>query len=154
MHLWVICLPILLEEICRPILGLYKSLTETWMWKLGLRPRYSQKRNTYVGFSLQCGAVTSICRSIRRAFSSSHNIGEGPQNVGYLRLMSPLLKVLQSLSKHRQDTNCHGETKTLRYRYAGNILLEFPDAWSCFQRRHHCDSFFNVIFSFEIRFCT
>jgi hypothetical protein len=38
-------LPILLEEICRPILGLYKSLTDI-MWKLGLRPRYSQKRNT------------------------------------------------------------------------------------------------------------
>ncbi len=48
-------LPILLEEICRPILGLYKSLTDTWMLTLGLRPRYSQKRNTW-GFSLQCGA--------------------------------------------------------------------------------------------------
>ncbi len=47
-------LPILLEEICRPILGLNKSLTDTWMWKLGLRPCYSQKRNTLVGFSLQC----------------------------------------------------------------------------------------------------
>ncbi len=39
-------LPILLEEICRLILGLYKSLTDTWMWKWGLRPLYSQKRNT------------------------------------------------------------------------------------------------------------
>ncbi len=39
-------LPILLEEICRPILGLYKSLQDTWMFKLGLRPSYSQKRNT------------------------------------------------------------------------------------------------------------
>ncbi len=38
--------PILLEEICRPILGLYKSLSDTWMLKLGLRPRYSQKSNT------------------------------------------------------------------------------------------------------------
>ncbi len=27
------------------------------MWKLGLRPRYSQERNTQVGFSLQCGSV-------------------------------------------------------------------------------------------------
>jgi hypothetical protein len=27
------------------------------MWKLGLRPRYSQKRNTSVGFSLQCGSL-------------------------------------------------------------------------------------------------
>ncbi len=39
-------LPVLLEEICRLILGIYKSLKDTWMWKLGLRPRYSQKRNT------------------------------------------------------------------------------------------------------------
>jgi hypothetical protein len=37
-------LPFLLEEICRPILGIYKSLPDTRMWKLGLRPRNSQKR--------------------------------------------------------------------------------------------------------------
>ncbi len=41
---WV-SLPFLLEEICGSILGIYKSLTDTWKWKLGLRPRYSQKRN-------------------------------------------------------------------------------------------------------------
>jgi hypothetical protein len=46
LYIPTICLPILLEEICRPILGLYKSLTDTWMLKLGLRPRHSQKRNT------------------------------------------------------------------------------------------------------------
>jgi hypothetical protein len=38
-------LPVLLEKICRLIRGIYKSLKDTWMWKLGLRPRYSQKRN-------------------------------------------------------------------------------------------------------------
>ncbi len=43
-------------EICGPILGIYKSLTDTWMWKLGLRPRNSQKKNT--GFSLQCVSNT------------------------------------------------------------------------------------------------
>ncbi len=36
----------LLQEICGPILGIYKSLTGTWMWKLGLRRRNSRKRNT------------------------------------------------------------------------------------------------------------
>ncbi len=41
------------REICGPILGIYKSLTDTWMWKLGLRLRNSQKRNTKMGFSLQ-----------------------------------------------------------------------------------------------------
>ncbi len=33
-------------KICGPILGIYKSLADTWMWKLGLRPRNSQKKNT------------------------------------------------------------------------------------------------------------
>ncbi len=32
------------KEICEPILGIYKSLADTRMWKLGLRPRSSQKR--------------------------------------------------------------------------------------------------------------
>ncbi len=40
-----ICL-FFLQEICGPILGIYKSFTDTWIWKLGLRPRNSQKRNT------------------------------------------------------------------------------------------------------------
>ncbi len=34
------------RKICGPILGIYKSLTDTWMWKLGLRPHNSQKRKT------------------------------------------------------------------------------------------------------------
>jgi hypothetical protein len=33
LYIPTIGLPILLEEICRPILGLYKSLTDTLMWK-------------------------------------------------------------------------------------------------------------------------
>ncbi len=33
------------RKICGSILEIYKSLTDTWMWKLGLRPRNSQKRN-------------------------------------------------------------------------------------------------------------
>ncbi len=30
------------RKICGPILGINKSLTDTWMWKLGLRPRMAQ----------------------------------------------------------------------------------------------------------------
>jgi hypothetical protein len=45
MYIPMMGLPFLLVEICGPILGIYKSLTDTWMLKLGLRPRYSQKRN-------------------------------------------------------------------------------------------------------------
>ncbi len=48
------------RKICGPILGIYKSLTDTWMWKLVLRPRYSFPGNTSVGFLLQCDAY--VCR--------------------------------------------------------------------------------------------
>ncbi len=41
-----ICLPILLQEICGPILGINKWLTDTLMGKLRLRPSNSQKRAT------------------------------------------------------------------------------------------------------------
>ncbi len=51
-HLWEIhifpgsiCL-FCCREICRPILGIYTSLTDTCMWELGLRPCNSQKMNT------------------------------------------------------------------------------------------------------------
>jgi hypothetical protein len=62
-------LPVLLEEICRLILGKYKSLKDTWMWKLGLRPRYSQKRKYkrncrcsagYIGWR---AGTTTLCMS-------------------------------------------------------------------------------------------
>jgi hypothetical protein len=67
-HLWEIYIfpgsrcPFFCREICGLILGIYKSLTDTWMWKLGLRPRNSQKRNTLMGFSLQCCInVSKLC---------------------------------------------------------------------------------------------
>jgi hypothetical protein len=48
----------------RPIVGLYNSLTDTWMWKLGLRPRYSFSGNTCFKFfgilSLQCKGLTCL----------------------------------------------------------------------------------------------
>ncbi len=46
LYIPTIDLPILLQEICGPILGIYELLTDTWMWKLGLKPRNYQKRNT------------------------------------------------------------------------------------------------------------
>ncbi len=37
LYIPTIGMPNLLKEICRPILGIYKSLTDTWKLKLGLR---------------------------------------------------------------------------------------------------------------------
>ncbi len=47
------------RKICEPILGIYKSLTDTWMWKLGLRPRNSFSGNTSMEFSLQ--SASCLC---------------------------------------------------------------------------------------------
>jgi hypothetical protein len=38
----------------RPIVGLYNSLTDTWLWKLGLRPRYFFSGNICYKFSAFC----------------------------------------------------------------------------------------------------
>ncbi len=43
----------------------YKSLTDTWMWKLGLRPRYSQERNILYNRNCRCSvrAIGSLSKS-------------------------------------------------------------------------------------------
>ncbi len=52
---------ILLQEICGAILGIYKSLTYTWMWKLVLRPRVQFPETEYInGFSLQCTVLLEV----------------------------------------------------------------------------------------------
>ncbi len=56
-------LTILLQEICGLILGIYKSLTDTWMWKLGLRPRNSPK--VIHKWDLRCSALArDYCNNI------------------------------------------------------------------------------------------
>ncbi len=40
------------SRIGRSIVGIYKSLTDTWMWKLGLWPRISFLGNIYFEFSV------------------------------------------------------------------------------------------------------
>jgi hypothetical protein len=45
------------KKIYGPILGIYKLLTDTRMWTLGLRPRKSFSGNTLMGFLLQCAPI-------------------------------------------------------------------------------------------------
>ncbi len=67
MHVSVsdLCIPrigpniFLCSRIGRPIVGIYKSLTDTWMWKLGLRPRNSFSGNICFKFSVLCICSTS-----------------------------------------------------------------------------------------------
>jgi hypothetical protein len=47
------------SRIGRQILGIYKSLTGTWMWKLGLEPHNSFSRNICFKFSISC--LCGVC---------------------------------------------------------------------------------------------
>jgi hypothetical protein len=83
-HLWEIYifpLPILLQGICGPILGIYKSLTDTWMWKFGLRPRNSQKRNTLMGFLYSVVIIIMVSihmgRSVQGTYDPRKNVLDG-----------------------------------------------------------------------------
>ncbi len=42
------------SRIGRPVVGIHKSLTDAWMWKLGLRPRYSFSGNICFEISVFC----------------------------------------------------------------------------------------------------
>ncbi len=62
--------PIFCSKIEGPIVGIYKSLTETWMWKFGTRPRSFISWNICFEFSVQ--SLQCINRSpSRQPFFSS-----------------------------------------------------------------------------------
>ncbi len=54
------------SRIGSPIVGIYKSLTDTWMWKLGLMPRNSSSGYICFEFSVFC-----LCSAIV-GFSNPH----------------------------------------------------------------------------------
>ncbi len=49
------------SRISRPIVGIYQSLTDTWKWKLVLRPRNSFSGNIFFEFSVLC-----LCSALPR----------------------------------------------------------------------------------------
>ncbi len=90
MYLWVIYISpgsvyfyISSSRTGRPIVGIYNSLTDTWMWKLGLRPRYSFSGNICFKFSAFCLCSaqaghqvisTTLATSQRKLWDSLQNI--------------------------------------------------------------------------------
>jgi hypothetical protein len=68
MYLWAIYIFLGLvclfcwSQIGRPILGIYKSFTDTWMWELGTRPRSFISGNTEIRFLLQCRIAGQLYR--------------------------------------------------------------------------------------------
>ncbi len=52
------------SRIGRPFMGIYNSLTDTWIWNLVLRPRNSFSGNICFKFSVLCRCCLSFCFSI------------------------------------------------------------------------------------------
>jgi hypothetical protein len=52
------------SRIGRLIMGIYKSLTDTWMWKLGLRPRSFISGNICFEFSVFCLCSAGWCSTV------------------------------------------------------------------------------------------
>ncbi len=135
-------LPILLQEICGPILGIYKSLTDTWMWKLGLRHRNSQQRNTYMEFSLQCGQslvwdagdwylfTIWTCRfCVKNNFRSACYAYASTFTIDHARQCSS-----QSKLRHR-----NGGDVTRRNDITGNMHLVEKDVHEWLLQFHRCE---------------
>ncbi len=66
----------LLQEICGPILGIYKSLTNTWMWKLGLWPRNPEKEyiNGIFVAVWEASTLKSLTNSLYNCYSELYSM--------------------------------------------------------------------------------
>ncbi len=76
------------RKICGPILCIHKSLSDTWMWKLGMRPRCSFSGNTWRGFSLHCRLWYNI-QSKQAALAHKNNY-----------ILIPTLNLTSILQRH------------------------------------------------------
>ncbi len=115
------------RKICGPILEIYKSLTDTWMWKLGLRSRNSQKRNTLMGFSLQCALALTWS-------SGWEPCPPPPAQPRWCPSCSPTTRIFRHLGNH---ASCSPTTGI--FRHLGNPVTDerqpnrhlFRQIWEC-----------------------
>ncbi len=76
----------------RPIVGIYNSPTDTWMWKLGLIPQYSFSGNIFFKFSVSKFQFSAfcLCSGVIGALQSNRNICYSPHPAAPHLLLSVL----------------------------------------------------------------
>ncbi len=79
------------SRICRPIVRTHKSLTDTWMWTLGLWPWNSFSGNICFEFSVLC-----LCNAAHIMFSSRRKLFKLPIRKLIIILIRKLFKILIS----------------------------------------------------------
>jgi hypothetical protein len=89
------------------IVGIYKSLTDTWMWKLGLRLRNSI---FFLEFSLQCGFEMSDVKAKLRQQSTEekpdNNSKEKHWKDSNLQSPDPMKPEARGLAQHGDPPGC------------------------------------------------
>ncbi len=80
----------------RPIVGIYNSLKDTWMWKLGLRPRYSFSGNICIKFLAFC--LCSAALSCARRWLLCHGSHSlfNQHTITFVKTHPPTLGVMQA----------------------------------------------------------
>ncbi len=76
------------SRICRPIVRIHKSLTDTWMWTLGLWPWNSFSGNICFEFSVLC-----LCSAAHIMFSSRRKLFKLPIRKLIIILIRKLFKI-------------------------------------------------------------
>ncbi len=91
MSLWAIYIPRIVPHIfLQTSVGIYKSLIDTWMWKLGLWPCNSFSGNICFEFSVLC--LCSVCCDVRGEWDWKKGATKEQAHVDGLRLTTPARK--------------------------------------------------------------
>ncbi len=144
-HLYVsdLCVPRIVQifpcsRIGRPNVGIYKSLTDTWMWKLGLRPRNSFSGNICFEFSVLCLRIVGhfLLSPLadtgaeqlhsRRPSQRAKEQVEGPKG-RWNRCRSQVLDAVLKNLKNRYQSH-------MGFSYTVHTAMKIP--FMCFQKRN------------------
>ncbi len=109
------------RKICWPILGVYKSLTDTWMWKLGRRPNNSQKKINKWNF---CCSTEGLCCFWRSNIYSCYYFRQ--------RLQTETTKVIFVVI--REDSSPHNSENPWKTEIKGTgSRVRFQNVWQKLQ---------------------
>ncbi len=89
------------SRIGRPILGIHKSLTDKWMWKLGLRRRAIPFLGIFVIVSLQCAQSAGS-----GAYGSCPNTGGSASRNTFFRRLNICFRLPCRMRRQRRVRSC------------------------------------------------
>ncbi len=120
-------------RIGRPIVGIYKLLTDAWMWKLGLRPRYSFSGNI-------CFEI-SVFVFANAAFLTQGDVDPAMSGEGTREEADPQLTCLLMEAPRGQQEPPHGDAD----RAYETAALSESSLWTLLYERQEKTFFLKII---------